>query len=125
MMAIEEHRETALAFLDASDREFEAGDVLQASEKLWGAFSHAVTAVCKQRGWECGTHRQLINSARRLAAEDGASYHAPVDLAVAISEARHFHNNFYNGSMEDYEIAYGRPIVRAFIEWTVNLDRAG
>ncbi len=36
MMAAEEHRETALAFLDASDREFDAGDVLQASEKLWG-----------------------------------------------------------------------------------------
>lgn len=120
-MAVEQHRETALAFLEASDREFDAGDVLQASEKLWGAFSHAVTAVSKQRGWDCGTHRQLINSARQLVAEDGPSYHYPGDLAVAIAEARHFHNNFYNGSLEDYEIEHGRPLVRDFIEWAVGL----
>ena len=125
MMAVEQHRETALAFLDASDREFDAGDVLQASEKLWGAFSHAVTAVCKQRGWDCGTHRQLINSARHLVAEDGSSYHSTSDLAVAIGEARLFHNNFYNGSMEDYEIEYGRPLVRDFVEWAVNLAQEG
>ena len=125
MMAVEQHRETALAFLEASDREFDAGDVLQASEKLWGAFSHAVTAVCKQRGWDCGTHRQLINSARQLVTEDGPSYHSPGDLAVAIGEARLFHNNFYNGSLEDYEIEYGRPMVRAFVEWAVNLAQDG
>ena len=121
MTAVEEHRETALAFLDASDREFDVGDVLQASEKLWGAFSHAVTAVCKQRGWDCGTHRQLVNSARQLVTEDGPSYHTPGDLGIAIAEAKHFHNNFYNGSLEDYEIDYGRPMVRAFVQWAVNL----
>ncbi len=122
-MAVEDHRETALAFLEASDREFEEGDVLQASEKLWGAFSHAVTAVCKQRGWECGTHRQLINSARQLVTEDGSSDRDYADLAVAISEARHFHNNSYNRSMEDYEIEFGRPIVRTFVQWAVNLTQ--
>ena len=125
MMAVEAHRETALAFLDASDREFDAGDVLQASEKLWGAFSHAITAVCKQRGWDCGTHRQLVNSARQLVMEDGPSYHIPGDLGVAIAEARHFHNNFYNGSLEDYEIEYGRPLVRAFVQWAVSLTQEG
>ena len=123
MMAVEEHRETALAFLDASDREFDAGDVLQASEKLWGAFSHAVTAVCKQRGWACGTHRQLINSARQLVMEDGASYHSPGNLGIAIGEARLFHTNFYTGSLEDYEIEAGRPLVRTFVQWAVNLTQ--
>ena len=120
-MAVEEHRETALAFLDASDREFDADDVLQASEKLWGAFSHAVTAVCKQKGWDCGTHRQLINPAWRLVEEDGSSFYIPGDLGIAIAEARHFHNNFYNGSLEDYEIEHGRPLVRAFVQWAVSL----
>ena len=124
-MAVEEHRETALAFLDASDREFDAGDVLQASEKLWGAFSHAVTAVSKQRGWDCGTHRQLVNSARRLVEQDGTSYQTPITLGIAIGEARLFHTNFYTGSMEDYEIEYGRPLVRDFVEWAVNLAQDG
>ncbi len=123
MMAVEEHRETALAFLDASDREFDAGDVLQASEKLWGAFSHAVTAVCKQRGWDCETHRQLINSARQLVMEDDASYHSPGNLGIGIGEARLFHTNFYTGSLEDYEIEAGRPLVRAFVQWAVSLTQ--
>ena len=100
-----------LAFLNASDREFEIGDVLQAPEDLWGALSHAATAVCKQRGWECETLRQLINSARRLVTENGGAYHVPAGLAVTIGEARLFHGNFCNGPMEDYEIEYGRPIV--------------
>ena len=35
-MTSAEHRQVALDFLAASDVEFEAGDILQAAEKLWG-----------------------------------------------------------------------------------------
>jgi hypothetical protein len=45
---IQDHAVTAEDFLAASDREFAAGDVLQASEKLWGAAAHAITAVAKE-----------------------------------------------------------------------------
>jgi hypothetical protein len=36
-MTVAQHVQTALAFLDHSDREFVDGDALQGSEKLWGA----------------------------------------------------------------------------------------
>ena len=46
MLAVD-HAQTAEGFLADSDREFAAGDVLQASEKLWGAAAHAMMAVAE------------------------------------------------------------------------------
>lgn len=123
VMTVQERIETALDFLTESDREFESGDTMQASEKLWGAFSHAVTAIAMQRKWKHGTHRELLESANRLTVDDGASYHNPVDLGKAVPEARHFHDNFYNGHLTDYEIESGRPIVKSFVQWAVNIAR--
>ena len=53
-MECEEHRRTAREFLAASDQEFAAGDHLQASEKLWGAASHAVMAAAMLRTGPAG-----------------------------------------------------------------------
>ena len=53
-MNIEDHIQTAHGFLEDADREFSAGDHLQASEKLWGAASHAVMAVAQQHDWPMG-----------------------------------------------------------------------
>ena len=32
-----------------------------------------------------------------------------------------FHDNFYNGSMEDYEVDAARPLARAFVERALGL----
>ena len=111
---IQEHINTAREFLDGSDREFAAGDALQGSEKLWGAFSHAVTAVCQERGWKYGSHRQIIDAAVQLAAEMGID-------AAGVLTARSFHANFYYGFLEDFEVEYGRPVVRSFVERILGL----
>ena len=50
-MLTQNHAVTAQEFLEASDQEFASGDHLQASEKLWGAATHAVMAVAQQREW--------------------------------------------------------------------------
>ena len=68
-MQVQEHTQTARDFLEAADREFGAGDVLQGSEKTWGAASHAVIAAARRRGWPCGSHSQLKESVVRLAEE--------------------------------------------------------
>ena len=109
-MLTQDHAMTAQDFLTASDLEFAAGDVLQASEKLWGAAAHAITAVAKQRGLDHGTHRTLINAARQIAVE--------VDderLRVGIAEAQHFHSNFYNKTMEPEDVEYARPLVHRYV----------
>ena len=109
-MLTQDHALTAQDFLVASDREFAAGDVLQASEKLWGAAAHAIMAVAKQRGLDHGTHRAMINSAWQIADEMDDN-----ELRLGILAAQHFHSNFYNGTMEDEDITRGRPLVHRFV----------
>ena len=49
-----------------------------------------------EKGWDYGTHRKTINAGLRLAGElnDGG-------LRAGVWAARSFHDNFYNGAMED------------------------
>ncbi len=50
----EKHARLARQLLDQADHELMAGDLLQSSEKLWGATSHALKAFCESRGWRHG-----------------------------------------------------------------------
>ena len=68
-MLATEHIATAQQFLVDADREYEAGDVLQASEKLWGAASHMVIAEMKRREMPIRTHRQTVEAVNALAGE--------------------------------------------------------
>ncbi len=109
-MTIQDHIRTAFDFLEDSDREFAAGDVLQASEKLWGAASHAVIAVAESRGWNHGSHRALKNAVRRLAIERNDPL-----IETRFLAAEKFHINFYYNTMEDYQIELDRPHVHEFV----------
>ena len=109
-MTVQDHIRTAFDFLTDSDREFAAGDVLQASEKLWGAASHAVIAVAESRRWNHGSHRALKNAVFRIATElDDPLIKARFGLAEK------FHVNFYYNSMEDFEIEQDRPEIHEFV----------
>lgn len=109
-MVVRDHSQTAQEFLGASDREFAAGDTLQASKKLWGAAAHAIMAVSQQRGLEHGTHRTLINSARQIADQLDDER-----LRSGILAARHLHSDFYNGTMEPEDIEYDRRLVHRYV----------
>lgn len=42
---------TAQDYLDAADREFENGDALAGTERLWAAMAHTLTTVANEKGW--------------------------------------------------------------------------
>ena len=109
-MTADEHLQAALEMLRHSDEQFDSGDVLQGSEKLWGASSHAVTAVAKKRGWPYGKYRARVTAVNRLADEFGEP-----SLSSNFFIARQFHNNFYRDFMEDDDIEEGRPKVHDFV----------
>ena len=119
-MQQEDHGQQARDFLAASDREFEDGDHLQASEKLWGAASHAVMAVAMQRNWPCRSHRSLSNAVRLLEQETG-----DLLLTPGFSVAEKFHRNFYHDEMQDYEIESDRPSVHRFVQRMLALMEHG
>ena len=109
-MLAPEHVQTAWEFLAAADREFEAGDALQGSEKMWGAASHALIAVAQDRGWPHGSHRDMLIAAERLAEERGD----PI-ISFGFGIAEKFHANFYHGFMEAREREIAGMQVRDFV----------
>ena len=109
-MLTKEHAQTAEEFLEAADREFAANDLVQASEKLWGAAAHAVMAVAQERGWDHRSHRSLKNAVIRLSREQDDPL---IEAYFAVAEK--FHRNFYHDDMEDYERDADRPLVEHFV----------
>ena len=93
MATAQRHEELSDRFLEQAEVEFGNGDVVQASEKAWGAVAHCVNAIARERGWQVGSHRALIENAERL-----------ISLAPSAAEQEHLqrlrsvnalHANFY------------------------------
>ncbi len=89
------HNETADEFLLRARAYLEAGDLLQASEKGWGAAAQAVKAVAEARGWDHNGHRQLHQTIRRLVDEANQT-----DLFDWFSAGNTLHANYYDGFLE-------------------------
>ena len=109
-VSLDEHVKTANEFLEQSERELKGGDKLQASEKLWGAAAHVLTAVMVSRGMRHRTHRDLKEASKLLS----VIYKEPA-LRTGFSIAEKFHSNFYTGIMEDYEIESDKDLVYDFV----------
>ena len=86
------HSETAREFLVKARAYLAEGDLLQASEKGWGAAAQMVKAVAEARGWRHQGHRQLYEVVDRLVAETGRR-----ELRARFAEAGALHINFYEG----------------------------
>ncbi len=94
------HREASRRLIAQARAELQAGDLLQASEKGWGAAAQAVKSVAETRRWPHNGHRQLFQAVDRLVAETDDE-----DLRTAFGLAGALHTNFYEGWLgrEDIE----------------------
>ena len=110
-MITSEHIETARNFLVDADREFEDGDILQASEKLWGAASHAVLAEIRRRGITPSGHKATIDAVE-LIGED----HDDPSLRPLFTSAEMLHANFYHGFLDVERFQEQRRLTRQFVE---------
>ena len=115
-MLANDHAAKALEFLAQSDAEFAEGDRLQASEKLWGAATHAIIAVAQQRGWRHGSHRALKEAAMKLSYERDDT-----GIRRGFAVAEKFHSNFYHDHMGDFELDANRPEVHDFVHQVLAL----
>ena len=113
-MSALEHAQTARDFLAASDREFAAGDHLQGSEKLYGAATQVIIAICQQRGWRYKSHRAMQQAVASIAREYNDDNSAD-GLTGGFIAAERFHENFFHGHLEDYQREANRPTVHRFV----------
>ncbi len=86
------HTDTGRELLARARAYLAEDDLLQASEKGWGAAAQMVKAAADARGWRHGSHRDLYRAIERLVEETGDD-----GIAVAFSIAGALHQNFYEG----------------------------
>lgn len=116
---VRRHAAIARQFLDDADREFAAGDLLQTSEKLWGATSHALKALCRQRGWPHAKYAQRRHAAQRLAElQDDPAIFANFKIAQSC------HANFYNDWMYAADVDTSRAYIRELVGKILQLTAA-
>ena len=102
---------TSLELLNQAEEELGQGDLLQASEKLWGAAAHMVKAVAQHRGWEHSSHRALYGVIARLVEETGDT-----ELGELFLVAGHLHTNFYENWLPHETIATEVPRVSYLVK---------
>ena len=68
--------------------------LVQASEKLWGAAAQMVKAAAERRGWSHSSHRDLFSVVSRLAQETGDTH-----MRSLFQIANSLHTNFYENWM--------------------------
>ena len=110
------HRERSRYFLNLVDDELERGELEEASNKVWGAASHAVKAVAE--GGPHNAHTLLDDVVYRLINEEGA----PPHLFGQYMMASDYRQRFYRGPPAADGIRYGRDIIAEFIG---TLERLG
>ncbi|MXZ03904.1 MAG: hypothetical protein F4Y88_09665 [Chloroflexi bacterium] len=109
-MLAPEHVQRAQQFLADADRELDAGDHFQASEKLWGAASHMIIAEMHRRGLKQSGHRAMINAIEQIA-EDADEPSLRTNFAIAES----LHANFYHGFMQPQDVRRHRSHIHEFV----------
>ncbi|MDE0642756.1 MAG: PaREP1 family protein [bacterium] len=91
---------TSRGFLIKARRHLAEGDLLQASEKGWGAAAQMVKSVAEARGWPHDAHHHLWGTINRLAKETGDT-----DIRALFTLASALHTNFYEDWMPVEHVA--------------------
>ena len=81
MTTAEQYRSTSTLLFDQAMVELEAGDLLQASEKLWGAAAQALKSVAERRGLKHDSHAQFYNIMATL--ERGLNLQSYADVSTS------------------------------------------
>ena len=110
-MTSQQYQQASERFLAQARQELADGDLAQASEKGWGATAQMLKAVAEQRGWEHSRHHHHLVNANRLRSETGDS-----NIHRFFNSASAFHENFYENTMEAFELAEGLDDVEAMMD---------
>ena len=104
------YREAGHRLLEQARVELEAGDLVQASEKAWGAAAQMVKAAAQANGWSHGSHRDLFVAVRDLTNQSG-----DIEIHDLFAYANYLHTNFYEGSFDAAVVARYLERVREFV----------
>ena len=107
---IRDHVEFSRRFLEHSREQLDKGDLLQASEKAWGAAAHSLKAIADGRGWNHNSHYLIHAILDQLARE----FERP-DFYDHLATALSMHQNFYENNRDVAAVAYAIDGVEQFL----------
>ena len=99
MTTAEKYLTTSSSLFDQARIELEAGDLIQASEKFWGAAAQALKATAQERGWEHNSHAHFFTIVRNIIDETGDK-----EILDLFNAANLLHVNFYEGMLRHDEV---------------------
>ena len=95
----ERYEEISRHLLEQAQEELDRGDILQASDKVWGATAHAVKAVCQRMGWNHHAHNHLSAAVNYISAGLDRN-----DLLISFGSLEAMHANYYEHQKEAYQV---------------------
>ena len=93
--------------LEHAAQMIEAGDRIQASEKLWGVAAYGIKLISAARGWPHNTHSDTIVLARHIGALVGDR-----SINMLFKSLQTFHVNFYEDTEEVEGLQVGLEYAR-------------
>ena len=125
MATIPQHREISERFLSHAEEELEKGDLLQASEKAWGAVAHYVKSVAKeQEDWDADSHASVNRCARMLVVHTDDPEGNRNRLGAVNSLHANFYEDFYDEDMVGSGIRAARDLITAMKTASTRLNGA-
>ena len=97
MATTTQHQAISDTFLEHAVDELENGDLLQASEKAWGAVAHYVKSIAREQGWPNRSQADVNKNARRLIAKT----EDPKGNATKLRAVNALHHNFYESYFDE------------------------
>lgn len=107
----ERHAEISEVFMEHAEELLEDGDMLQASEKAWGAVEHCLKSIAQRRNWPSGTHEALSAINDRLALESDD----PARIVGLYRTVGRLHSNFYEDNLSETRVETGVRNARELI----------
>ena len=104
------YTEMSQRFIRQADEEFQKGDLVQASDKAWGAAALALKSIAAQRGWNHHKHGLLYDISGQIADELDR-----LDLRVMFRSANAMHQNYYEDWMAVDEVRDGIENAKAYL----------
>ena len=112
MVTTQEHITITQSMLQHAEERLQEGDLVQASEKGWGAVAHYLKAVAKQLGWRNESHRDFFTIENRLARETDN----PDRLHELFGVVRGLHQNFYEPLYSMDDVRVGIEAAKEFVD---------
>ncbi len=104
------YAEMSRDYMSRADDYLRRGDLVQASEKSWGAAACALKSIAERRGWQHKSHSLLFDISNQVADELSRT-----DLHDMFSAAKSMHQNFYENWEPEEGVEYAVGRIKAYL----------